>query len=120
MLRRSIISMAGVMPLTMAFPSRAQVPTRVHRIGFLSPNARESPTSKATLEEFLAFLQTLGYAEGRNLIADVRYAEGQTDRLAALAAELAALKPDVIVALTTQGTLAARRAAPSARSILRA
>jgi putative ABC transport system substrate-binding protein len=56
-------------------------------------------------------LGELGYVEGRNVIFDSRWAEGKTERLPELAAELAASKPDVIVAMTTQATLAAKRAA---------
>lgn len=88
----------------------AQQPAKVYRIGFLSPNARESPTSTTVSDDFRNSLRDLGYVEGRNLVVDARWAEGKTERLPGLAAELAALKPDVIVALTTQATLAAKQA----------
>jgi ABC-type uncharacterized transport system substrate-binding protein len=89
----------------------AQQPTKVYRICVLSPNARESPTSKAVHDEFRNSLGNLGYVEGRNLVVDARWAEGKTERLPGLAAELVALKPDVIFANTTQATLAAKQAA---------
>lgn len=60
---------------------------------------------------FLRRLGELGYAEGRNLTVEARYARGIPERLPALAAELAALKPDVIVARATPPALAAKQAA---------
>ena len=61
----------------------------------LSPNARESPITKAVHDELQKSLGDLGYVEGRNLVVDARWAEGKTERLPDLAAELAVLKPDV-------------------------
>ena len=96
--------------LIMPLPAWAQQPAKAYRIGFLSPNSRESPTSRTVYEDFRTSLADLGYAEGSNLAVDARWAEGKTERLAALAVELVALKPDVIVALTTPATLAAKQA----------
>jgi putative ABC transport system substrate-binding protein len=55
-------------------------------------------------------MQGLGYVEGRNLMLEFRDAEGQSDRLPALAAELVSLKVDVIVAGATTQALAAQKA----------
>jgi putative ABC transport system substrate-binding protein len=55
-------------------------------------------------------LRDLGYVEGRNLVIDYRDAEGKLERLPALAAELVALKVDVIVAGNTLAALAAKQA----------
>jgi putative ABC transport system substrate-binding protein len=60
---------------------------------------------------FLKRLGELGYAEGRSLTVDARYAGGAPERLPALAAELAALKPDIVVARATPAARAARQAA---------
>jgi putative ABC transport system substrate-binding protein len=89
----------------------AQPAARLYRVAVLSPNARESQSSKAVYEEIRSALRDHGYVEGKNLVIDGRWAEGRTERLPALAAELAALKPDVVIAMTTQATLAAKRAA---------
>src|SRR4030095_10480077 len=51
-----------------------------------------------------------GYREGHNLVVERRFAEGRFDRLPALAAELVALKPDVLFAGGSQATLAASKA----------
>ena len=53
-------------------------------------------------------LATLGFVEGHNLIVDTRSAEGHLDRLSALATELVALKPDLIVALPAPATAAVK------------
>jgi putative ABC transport system substrate-binding protein len=73
-----------------------------------------SPTSAATAvrfyDPFRAVLRELGHVEGRNLRIEARYADGVPARLPALAAELVALRPDLIVATSTPGTLAAHGA----------
>jgi putative ABC transport system substrate-binding protein len=83
---------------------------------------RDTPALVATLDDappavraplwnaFRKRLEELGYAEGRNLRIETRFAGGELMRLDSLAAELAALKPDVIVAVTTTAALAAHRA----------
>jgi len=83
--------------------AEAQPAERITRIGYLSatPAARSRPVQEA----FLKGLSELGYIEGRSVVIESRYAEGKPDRFPALAAELVALKVDVIV--TDGGTLAA-------------
>jgi putative ABC transport system substrate-binding protein len=61
-------------------------------------------------EAFRQGLRDLGYVEGRNLVIEYRDAEGKSERLPALAAELVALKVDVIFAPTTATALAAKQA----------
>ena len=52
----------------------------------------------------------LGYADGRNLTIDFLFADGRFERFPALAVDCVRLKADVIVALTTPGALAAKKA----------
>ena len=85
---------------------RAQA-ERVRRIGILVPSAYGT----GMLARFSKRLAGLGWIEGRNLAIDLRNAEGDLERLPALARELARLKLDVIVAVTTPGTRAAKDAA---------
>ena len=89
------------------FAARAQQAGKVTRIGFLSTNRAAAP---GILEVFLQALRELDYIEGRNLLIEYRDAEGKLERLPVLAAELVALKVDVIVAATSPGALAAKQA----------
>ena len=81
--------------------------TRVYRVGFL---AQGSPPTPGQPRFFRSALQELGYVEGQSLMLELRYAEGRNERFPALAADLVALKPDVIVADSTPAALAAKRA----------
>jgi ABC-type uncharacterized transport system substrate-binding protein len=114
MLRKTLLALCLVVSIcssALSFAAEAQSPTKVYRIGWLAPfEAATVLPGGGNRGIFIRTLSDLGYAEGRNLIIDLRYAERKDDRLPALAAELVALKPDVIVALTTPGTKAARQA----------
>ncbi len=65
-------------------------------------------------------LAELGYVEGRNLVIDFRTAGGQIDRLPALAAELVGGRPDIFVAVSTQGAMAAKNATETIPIVLTA
>jgi putative ABC transport system substrate-binding protein len=80
---------------------------KVARIGWLAVNL--APNLQFS-EAFRQGLRDLGYVEGRNVVIEYRDAEGKYERLPALAAELVALKVDVIVAPTTPQALAAKQA----------
>src|SRR5438874_3975441 len=94
------------------FTAEAQQATKVARIGYLANNPATSPYLRET---FLQGLRDLGYVEGRNLVIEYREAEGKADRLPALAAELVALKVDVILAAGS--TLTARVAKEATTTI---
>jgi putative ABC transport system substrate-binding protein len=83
----------------------AQPADKVPRIGFLGGKAVPQ-----NLEAFLQGLRDLGYVEGRNVVIEYRDPEGKFERLPALAAELVALKVDVIFAGNTPYALAAKQA----------
>ena len=86
----------------------AQQPTRVYRIGVLSTGG---PEQEATIwADLRGQLGERGWVEGKNLAIDWRYAEAKYERLPALAAELVALKPDLIMARGGPGATAAKRA----------
>jgi len=90
----------------------AQPAAKIARIGFLGNIWANSPHLR---EAFLQGLRDLGYVEGRNLVIEYRYAEGKFERFPALAAELVALKVDVIVAAA--GTLSALAAKQATRTL---
>ncbi len=76
------------------------------RIGVLT---RKTDASVSTqIDAFRQGLRDLGWVEGKNISIAYRDAEGQTDHLRALAAELVALKVDVIVTVDTPPTQAAK------------
>ena len=89
------------------FAAEAQQAAKVARIGFLGTNRAAAP---GMVDAFHQELRNLGYVEGRNLVIQYRDAEGKLERLPSLAAELVALKVDVIVAPNTVGVLAAKQA----------
>jgi putative ABC transport system substrate-binding protein len=81
--------------LTLSCPAYAQQPKKVPRIGFLSSLSPAVVSDR--LEAFRQGLRELGYVEGKNIVLEWRYAEGKTERLPDLAAELVRLKVEVIV-----------------------
>ena len=91
----------------------AQQPTKVYRIGRLSPGLPPSQPSPS-MEAFQQALRDFGYVEGQNLVIEWRWAEGQEERLPDLAAELVRLQVEVIVV----GGVAAIRAAQHATSAI--
>jgi putative ABC transport system substrate-binding protein len=112
MYRRTFLgSVAGGL-LVWPLAARAQAPPRRAVIGFLA-NLSSNDT-KWSLDGFRAGLEDLGYVDGENIIIDARYAEGDLERLPALAAELVAARPDVIV---TAGVQAARALKDATRTV---
>jgi len=105
--RRTFMAMLTGGIVVAPFAAEAQQAAKIARIGYLSPNLASSSRSH---EAFRQGLRDLGYVEGRNVVIEYRDAEGKFERLPALAAELVALKVDVIVAPNTVGVLAARQA----------
>jgi len=81
---------------------------KISRIGYL--HGATSSTMAARNEAFQQGLRALGYAEGKNIVIEWRYAEGKPDRLPALAAELVRLKVDIIVSAGAAVTRAAKAA----------
>jgi len=78
------------MLLALCLSADAQQPTKILRIGYLSPNFPS--TTPARIEAFRQGLRELGYVEGKNISIEYRFAEGKLDRLSALAAELVRLE----------------------------
>jgi putative tryptophan/tyrosine transport system substrate-binding protein len=81
---------------------------KVPRIGFLTRATDASVSSQ--IDAFRQGLRDLGWVEGKSISIEYRDAEGQADRLPALAAELVGLKVDVIVTVDTPPTQAAKQA----------
>src|SRR5450755_4476432 len=114
MRRRELITLLGGAALAAgAFVSpqislAQQELRKVPRIGFLT---RATDASVSTqIDAFRQGLRDLGWVEGKSISCEYRDAEGQVDRLPALAAELVALNVDVIVTVDTPPTQAAKQA----------
>ena len=90
-----------------------QSPQRVYRLGILRSSAPPLAPSDPQIRGIPDALRELGYTEGRNLIVERRYAAGDLDRLPALARELVQARDDLIIAITSAATRAAKEAAPS-------
>jgi putative ABC transport system substrate-binding protein len=98
--------------LTLPLPTEAQqASTKVYRIGFLAFGHRSASDSvvASPIAVFRQSLRELGYAEGRNLIIEERWAEASLNKLPVLAAELVQLNVDVIVAAGASAVRAAKR-----------
>jgi putative ABC transport system substrate-binding protein len=104
--RAFMVSITGSL-LAAPLAAEAQEAAKVARIGYLSTNLAANPH---THEAFRQGLRDLGYVEGRNVVIEYRDAEGTFERLPALAAELVALKVDVIVAGGNRLARAAKQA----------
>ena len=90
--------------------AEAQQPRKIARIGVLEARGpSDRPQVLAALREGL---RDLGYIEGKNIVLEYRYAEGNNQRLPELAADLVRLKVDVIVASDSH------RRSPPGRQVL--
>jgi putative tryptophan/tyrosine transport system substrate-binding protein len=102
MRRREFITLLGGAAATWPLAARAQQQTKIPRIGIID----DSPRWNA----FRHGLRDLGYLEGRDIAIEYRSAEGQPDRLAAAARDLASLSVDVIATSGSAATRAAQQA----------
>jgi putative ABC transport system substrate-binding protein len=96
------LSLLGV-PLAAA----AQPSAKVATIGYLLGTTQEQ---EPWLEAFLEAMRALGYVEGQHFVMEYRAAEGQTERLPDLAAELVRLPVDVLLVTNAPAALAAKHA----------
>ena len=103
--RGFFVAVAGGL-LAAPLASEAQPAGRVWRVGYLDQGSH----STAYVNGLREGLRELGWIEGRNLAIEARFAEGNTEQLPALAAELVRSKMDVIVTSTTPAALAAKQA----------
>jgi putative ABC transport system substrate-binding protein len=97
MRRREFIRLVGGIA-AIPFGARAQQGERTRRIGVLMNLAKEDPEAQARVAAFLQGLQQLGWAAGRNVLIDTRWAGGDIERVRKYAVELVDLAPDVILA----------------------
>jgi ABC-type uncharacterized transport system substrate-binding protein len=106
--RRMFLAGTGAVLLAAPLPAQAQQGGKVWRIGYLDQGSAIG--NGPYFEAFRQGLRDLGWVEGKNITIDVRFAEGKTERLPALAAELVRLKVDLIATSSTPAALAAKQA----------
>jgi putative ABC transport system substrate-binding protein len=112
MSRRQFITLLGGASLW-PLAGRAQQPQRMPRVGVLMGVAEADPEGQARVAAFRQGLIDLGWADGRNLHIEYRWAAGDADRIRAYTAELVALAPDVLVGNGTPALAALRDATRS-------
>ncbi len=111
MRRRAFLNTLAGSLLAAPLNTVAQPAAGLHRIGYLSPGffpAENGPSG--ILYVFRAHLAELGYQEGRTLKLDLRFAEGDAERLPRLAVEAVQHRPSIIVTIGSAATLAAKAA----------
>ena len=107
--RRTFLAGTGAVLLAAPLVAEAQQAGKVWRIGFLGPSP--SGIGAHLVQAFRQGLGELGYVEGRNIAIEYRPTEpGDYERFRLLAAELVALKVDVLVTSITPAALAAKKA----------
>src|ERR1700693_77392 len=97
-----LLFILGILSVPLA--AEAQPARKVPHIGVLQAGAPPEPL----VEAFREGLRDLGYAEGRDIVLEFRWAEGKLDRLPELAAELVGLRVDAIHTLRRAAGIAAR------------
>jgi ABC-type uncharacterized transport system substrate-binding protein len=107
-----LIGLAVVLTLSLTLAplstAAAQPPEKVPRIGFLGPRTRSD--AGGYVDAFLQGLRDLGWVDGKTIVIEYRWAEGKSNRVPDLVAELVRLKVDVILAGSSAVAVAAKNA----------
>ena len=104
MRRREFITLVGSAAATWPIAARAQHPSQIRRIGVLMSGLEFD--AQQGVQALLQGLQDLGWEPGTNLQVDIRYGDGNGERIAAVAKELVAAQPEVLEIETTPATAA--------------
>src|SRR6266567_4432369 len=107
MRRREVITLLGGAAATWSLPAHTQQAGKMYRVGVLNPGPSVTTPQSEALEQAL---REVGFVEGRNLMFERRFAEGNLERLPAMAAELVGINVDVIVVMGPAPMQAAKAA----------
>jgi len=107
--RRQFITLLGGAAAAWPFAASAQQ-QNTRRVGVLMNLSERDPDAQDVVAAFVKELQRLGWSDGRNVRIDMRWGGGDRERYRRLAAELAGLAPDAVVAVTTDVVAALQRA----------
>jgi ABC-type uncharacterized transport system substrate-binding protein len=114
--RREFITLLGG-AASWPLAARAQQAERVRRIGVLNSLAADDPQSQRRMTAFVQGLQQFGWTDGRNVTIETRWGAGDSERLRRYAAELVALAPDVILAVTVSSMVPLQQATRTVRIV---
>ena len=109
MRRREFITLVGSAAVWLS-AARAQQPARLPQVAILRSEVAGDPEGLRNSAALVQGLQALGWTQGRNVWIEQRWAGGSVDAMKALARELVALEPNVIVVISTPGTAAVSQA----------
>ena len=109
--RRILVALASLVLLNATPAVRAQHAQPPYRIAFVEAGANSA--NRHFLDAFMLGLRELGYNSGKNVVVDVRWAQGQVEGFRSAFAELIPLRPEVIVVSSTLGAVEAKRATSS-------
>ncbi len=102
MRRRAFISLLGSVAASSTLPPAVRAQSeRIRRVGVLANVSENDAEMQASIAEFRQVLQRLGWSEGRNVRFDIRFTRAELDRIPALAKEMVALQPDVMLVHAT-------------------
>jgi putative ABC transport system substrate-binding protein len=104
-MNKKLVWLLALLVLAVGASAEAQQAKKVYRIGFLAATYDDF-----RVEAFRQGLREFGYVEGQNITIEYRWGGGKFEPLPDLAVELVQLKVDVIVAVVTQASLAAKKA----------
>ena len=109
MTRRAFVLLLGLAAVAWPLAAHARASEPVRRVGILLGIAENDPVAQARVTTLRQGLKDLGWTDGDNIQLDFRFAAGEAARFQSAAAELVALGPAVIVAVTTPAVEAVRR-----------
>src|SRR6516165_10180808 len=104
MKRRDFISLLGGVAVAWPLAAYAQQGELMRRIGVLTPFASDDPAEQTNVLAFEQALAQLGWIDGRNARIDIHWGAGDPERIRRYAAELVALAPGVILAVSSAAT----------------
>src|SRR5690348_13929072 len=107
--RAFIFALAGAAAWPLAADAQQQA-ERMRRIGVLMPFRRSDPIAQRFFDAFAKGLEKLGWSQGKNIAYEMRFSEGNPERLPGQAADLVQVKVDVLVVYAAQAVDAARDA----------
>ncbi len=117
MRRREFLGVVGGAAIAWPLAARAQQAGKTYRIGLLGGGSPVGPLDERN-KALMSGLAQRGFVEGRNVVLEQRWADGNIDRLGALAAELQAAKVDVIVTFGYPAALAAKVSANGTPTVI--